>query len=454
MKNIILFLLIFFCFVPHTNATINADDTILDIQKVKSPNGIEAWLVEDKNLPIISIKFSFKGAGAVNLSTEQQGISQLLSNMLDEGAGDYDSQQFQKALSDHSISLSFGSSRDNFGGSLKFLTREKDKAVELLSLALNKPRFDNEPLERMIQANITRIKSNQGDPNWIAARIFNDRAYENHPYALNSGGTITSLSKITTNDLHNFKNSHLTKDRLHVGVSGNINADELAVLLDKIFNDLPETATKPSLQKINIQNKNNIYFYQKDIPQSIIMIAMDSIDELNEDYYSLQILNHIFGASGFGSRLMEQAREKNGLTYGIYSSLNNSEYLDALTISTSTKNETVGQMLDIIKDEMVKIQTDITDEEIKKAKDYIIGSMPLSLTNNDSIASILLNIQLKNRPIHYLDDYKKNIMAVTMDDVLNLAQKLLNPDDMLTIIVGNPETLSNPIEIKEIPNVE
>ncbi len=450
MRNIILFIFILSFFSPNANA----NDTVLDIQKVTSPNDIEAWLVEDKNLPIISIKFSFKGAGSVNLEKDQQGISQLLSNMLDEGAGDYTSQAFQQELSDHSISLSFGSSRDNFGGSLKFLTREKDKAVNLLSLALNKPRFDSEPLGRMKQANITRIKSSQGDPDWIAARIFNDRAYENHPYALNSGGTITSLSNITADDLRNFKQNHLTKDRLHVGVSGNINAEELALLLDSVFGDLPETATQSSIQKINIQNKSNLYFYQKDIPQSIIMMAMDTIDELDEDYYTLQILNHIFGASGFGSRLMEEAREKNGLTYGIYSGLNNSEYIDALTISTSTKNETVDQMLDIIKTEMVKIHTNITDEEIKKAQDYIIGSMPLSLTNNDSIASIILNMQINDRPIDYLDAYKKKIMAVTKDSVSRLAQKILTPNNMLTIIVGNPENLSNPIAITEIPNVE
>lgn len=450
MKNIILFLFVLLFFAP----TSNASDTVLDIQKVKSTNGIEAWLVEDKNLPLISINFSFKGAGSVNLSQAQQGVSQLLSNMMDEGAGDYTSQAFQQELSDHSISLSFGSSRDNFGGSLKFLTREKDKAIDLLSLALNKPRFDEEPLERMKQANITRIKSSQGDPNWIAARIFNDRAYQNHPYAFNSGGTITTLSNITANDLRKFKQNYLTKDRLHIGVSGNINAGELAVMLDTIFGDLPKTGSQSPIEKIDIQNKPNLYFYQKDIPQSIIMMAMDSIDELDEDYYTLQILNHIFGASGFGSRLMEEAREKNGLTYGIYSGLNNSEYIDALTISTSTKNETVDQMLSIIKNEMVKIQTNITNEEIKKAQDYTIGSMPLSLTNNDSIASIILSMQLNNRPIDYLDAYKKKIMAVTKDDVTRLSQKILTPDNMLTIIVGNAPNLSNPINITEVPNVE
>ncbi len=450
MKNILpFFILAFVLIVPA-----HANEKLLDIQKVTSPNGIEAWLVEDNNLPIISIEFAFEGAGAVNLTPEQQGLSQLLSNTLDEGAADYSSQDFQKALSDHSITLHFNANRDNFGGNLKFLTREKEKAVDLLTAALNDPRFDAEPLERMKQANMTRIKSSQADPNWMAARLYNDRAYEGHAYALNSGGTLSTLPKITADDLRTFKNTNLTKDRLKIGVSGNITAKQLGVLLDDIFGALPTTAPATNIQKTNIQNKGKIYLYQKDIPQSIIIMAMDSIDETDEDFYTLQILNHIFGASGFGSRLMEEAREKKGLTYGIYSGLTNNEYVDALTISTSTKNETVEQMLDVITNEMDKIKSNITDEEIQKAKDYIIGSLPLAFTNNDGIASIVLSLQLSDRPIDYLDQYRDKITNVTKEDTTRVAKKLLTPDNMITILVGNPLKIENTIEITEIPNVE
>ena len=454
MKKLIVLLTLFIVINFPIKAKILPDDTVLDITKVTSPNGINAWLVKDDSLPIISIKFAFMGAGSVNLTKEQQGISQLLSNTLDEGAGEYTSQEFQKALSDHSISLHFNASRDNFGGSLKFLTREKEKAVELLTLALNEPRFDAEPLERMKQANLTRIKSSQGDPEWLAARIYNDRAYEGHPYALNSGGTLSTLAKITADDLRNFKNTNLTKDRLMVGVSGNINATDLGLLLDKIFNGLPDIAPQTSIEKTTIRNKGKTYLHEKDIPQSILMNSMDSIDETDKDFYSLQILNHIFGASGFGSRLMEEAREKQGLTYGIYSGLTNNDYVDALTISTSTKNETVEQMLTIIKDEMNKIKNDITADEIQKAKDYILGSMPLSLTNNDAISSILLSLQLSNRPINYLDQYRQKINSVTAKDTARVAQELLTPDNMLLIMVGSPLNTENTIKITEIPNVE
>ena len=437
------------------SSTALAKEKILDIQKIKSANGIEAWLVEDHSLPIISIKFAFKGAGTVNLSENQQGLSQLLSNTMDEGAGEYTSQEFQKLLSDNSITLRFNSNRDNFGGTLKFLTREKQKAAELLTIALNDPRFDEEPVERIKQANISRIKSSQTNPSWIAARIYNDRAYEGHPYALNSGGTLSTLPSITADDLRDFKNTQLTQDRLVVGASGDISAEQLGILLDNIFGKLPKTAPETNVEKTKIKNKGSTFFYKKDIPQTVLTLAVDSIDETNPDFYTLRVLNHIFGASGFGSRLMEEAREKKGLTYGIYSGLTNNEYVDALTISTSTKNDTVAQMLGIIKDEMDKIKNNITNEEIQKAKDFIIGSMPLSLTNNDSISSIALSLQLSNRSINYLDEYADKISAVTKKDAMRVAQDLLTPDNMLTIMVGNPTDINeNIIEITEIPNVE
>ncbi|MEM9468566.1 MAG: insulinase family protein, partial [Pseudomonadota bacterium] len=209
----------------------NAEDKFLDIQEIKSQSGLTAWLVEDRTLPIIAMEFSFLGAGTKNDPVDKQGRAKLLSNMLDEGAGELDSTTFQKQLSDNSISLSFSANRDHFRGQVKTLSRYKENAFNLLKLSLNEPRFDEEPLERMKKANIARIKSSLTDPNWIAARLQNDLIYQDHPYALNSGGTISTLETITTNGLRDFKNTYLTKDRLVIGIMGDIGANEVKASL-------------------------------------------------------------------------------------------------------------------------------------------------------------------------------------------------------------------------------
>lgn len=431
----------------------NAQERVLDIQEVVSANGIKAWLIEDESLPIISLEFSFKGAGSINESLDQQGVSKLLSNMLDEGAGDLDSQAFQKELSDHSISLSFSGSRDHFGGQLKTLSRHKDKAFDLLSMTLSSPRFDSEPLERMKQANISRIKSSLSDPNWIAARLQNDLIYKGHPYAQNSGGTISTLGLITADDLRAYKDKYLTRDRLIITAAGDIDAKELGLILDQIFQSLPENEL--SDKEIPFKPQTGKYLYSKDIPQTIIEISYLAFDRNDPDYYAAQVFNYIFGGGGFGSRLMEEVREKQGLTYGIYSGFSFLDQAQNLSISTSTQNDKVDDVLKIINQEIEKIQnTLIGDDELQNAKDYLIGSVPLALTSSDKISGTALGMLSNSRPIDYLDTYSGKISAITSEDIQRVARRILIKENQTIVLVGQPQSAININNILEIPNVQ
>jgi zinc protease len=434
---------------------VQADEKLLNIQEVKSNKGITAWLVEDHSLPIIAVKFSFKGAGAVQNLAEKQGVARLLSNTLDEGAGDLTSEEFQKILNDNSITLSFNSGRDNFGGQLKTLSRHKEKAFELLRLSLTQPRFDEDPVERMRQDNIARIRSSVGNPDWIAARIFNDKAFENHPYALNSGGTLTTLQNITADDLRTHLKDYLTQDRLHIGVMGDITVKELEILLDEVFGELPKTGEVSTVKDLELQNQNQTFIYEKDIPQTILTLSMPSIDRNDPEYYAAQVMNYIFGGGGFGSRLMEEAREKRGLTYGIYSSLVNQDHVNYLNIGTSTKNASVAEMKQIIQQQVEDIKTNgVTDQELEDAKSYLVGSLPTALSSTDKIAGILLTLQMNERDINYLDQYANNINTVTQDDIKRIANRILDIDQAITIMVGQPENVENTVEVKELNNIE
>lgn len=432
-----------------------AREKVLDIQEVTSPSGITAWLVEDNTLPIISVQFAFDKAGSVLETEDKQGLARLLSNTIDEGAGDLSSEEFQKQLADNSITLNFSSSRDSFGGKLKTLSRNKDKAFDLLSLALNKPRFDAEPVERMRDANITRIKSSLSNPNWISARIFNDSVFEGHSYALNGGGTLTTLKNITPEDLRAFATTYLTKDNLFIGVAGDITKDELVQVLDRIFAPLPDTAPAYKISDFTQKNRGSKILYEQDIPQTLLTLAMPGISRQDKDFYTAQVMNYIFGAGGFGSRLMEEVREKRGLTYGIYSNNDRYNHVDLFTISTSTQNENIPEMLDVIQDTMNSLKSDIvSQEELKNTKSYLTGSLPLSFSSTSNIASILLSMQIHNRPIDYLDNYADNINAVTQEDIKRVANRILKPETMTAIMVGKPDNVTPTKIIESLPNVE
>lgn len=448
MKIILLFSVLLSLSLPARAA-------ILDIQTVTSPKGIKAWLVEDKTIPVISLRFMFKGAGAINDPEDKQGLSQVLSNMLDEGAGDYDSKDFQAQLNDKSISLSFVSSRDDFGGQLKTLTKYQDTAFELLSLAMTKPRFDAEPLARMIDSNLVRIRSNMTDPEWMNARLTNDVLYQGHPYAMNSGGTLSSLPKITPNDLRTKYSSQFARDNLIVAVAGNISASELGIILDKIFGELPEKAKLAEINHFTHSDAPSMTLYKQEIPQTIISMAIEGIRHTDPDYYAAEIMDFTFGSSGFGSRLTEEVREKRGLTYGIYSNLSEMRYATSLSIGTSTKNSTVKDVIDLTKNVMNQMRdTPITDKELQDAKSYLIGSVPLSLTSSDRISGMMIGLMADDLPVNYLDERAKKINAIQADDVLEVSKRLLTPEKLKIILVGNPEISDTYDTVLSLPNVE
>jgi zinc protease len=427
----------------------------LRIQEIKTQAGLNVWAVEDHMLPIVAMKFFFLDAGSANDSMEKQGLARLLSNTMDEGAGDLDSQAFQKELGDHSITLSFDTSRDGFGGKLVTLSRNKEEAFNLLSLALNKPRFDEEPVQRMKEANLMRIRSSLSEPDWMAARLLNDRAYEGHPYALNSGGTLSSLPKITPEDLRQFAKKNLTRDRLLVTVAGDIDPKTLGAEIDKIFASLPAKAQSPKLPQKEIANTGKTYIYQQPIPQTMFQVVLPAFDHKDKDYYALQVMNYIYAGAGFGSRLMEEAREKRGLTYGVYSDVQDYLHADAFTVSGSTKNESAREMLDIIRAQMTDMaQKEVTEKELADAKSYITGSMPLALSSTEDIAGILLSLRVDGLPIDYLDRFADNIRKVSAADVQRVAGRVLKPDAMLTVLVGQPQEIVNAEIVKDLPNVQ
>lgn len=435
--------------VPKANAQ------ILKIEDFTTPKGIKVWLVEDKTVPVISLKFLFQGAGSVNDPVDKQGLSQLLSNTLDEGAGELDAKQFQAALSNHSIALRFNSSRDDFGGSLKTLTKYKSEAFDLLGMALANPRFEDDAIRRMRDANLARIKSSMTDPEWLSARLMNAAIYGDHPYARNSGGTLSSLPRITADDLRNKVKNELGRDRLIIAIAGQISREDAEQDIDRIFSSLPDHTTVRNVDKFSLSARTRVVQFDKAIPQTSVNMVFPGIAMDDKDYFAAQIFNYILGGAGFGSRLMDVVREQNGLTYGIDSGFNILDHAELFSISTSTRAENVAKMLDLINQEVDRIKmTEVTVKEIADAKSYMIGSVPLELTSTDRIAGMMIGFQAYNLPPNYLDIQEAGFRAVTPEDVLRVAKRVLETPSRITILLGPDAKGDNIEKVATIPDIE
>jgi zinc protease len=411
----------------------------VEVQRVVSPGGIEAWLVEDHTLPIIALSFSLPG-GAATDPAGKEGLANMVSGLLDEGAGDLDSQTFRRRLEDQSISLGFSASQDTFSGNLRTLTRNRDEAFDLFRLALTEPRFDDEPIERIRAQILTGIASAQNDPGDIARRTFWSANFPDHPYGRRSRGVPESVSAITKTDLVTFVRHRLARADMAIGIAGDISAVELAPLLDSTFGALPERSEAFTIAEGEPAALGEVFVVEHDVPQSTIVFGHRGLPRDDPDYYAAYLLNHVLGGGSFTSRLYEEVREKRGLAYSVYSYLLPLDHTALWLGGAATENGAVGQSIEVIRAEWERLrETAITEEQLTAARDNITGSFALRFSNTAAIANMLTAIQRQDLGIDYINERNGFFDAVTLEDVRRVAQKLLDPKALTIVIVGKPE---------------
>ncbi|MGF1593135.1 MAG: M16 family metallopeptidase [Kiloniellaceae bacterium] len=414
----------------------------VEVQRVVSPGGIEAWLVEDHTNPIVALELAFRGGSALD-PEDRAGLAHMVASTIDEGAGPLDSQAFQGELDNLSISLRFSAGTDSFSGSLQTISEHRARAFELLRLALTEPRFDEEPVERIRSQIITRLSRESEDPDYIAGRVLRRLMYDDHPYALSSRGTEASIARITADDLRGFVADRFGRDRLFVGVVGDITAAELAAALDEIFGSLPAAAAPFEIPPAVAKNGGETVVIAKPIPQSVVALGQEGIRRDDPDYYAAYVVNYILGGGGFSSRLVEEVREKRGLAYSVYSYLAPFDHGSMVAGGTATQNARVAESLDLIRQEWRRMaEAGPTAAELEAAKRYLTGSFPLRFSSSDNIAGMLVGMQTEDLGIDYLDRRNDYVEAVTLEDARRVAARLYRPDDLTVVVVGAPEGIT------------
>ncbi len=413
----------------------------IDIQRVETPGGLEAWLVEEHAIPLVTLNIGFR-AGGVNDPAGKDGLASMLSSLLDEGAGDMESLAFQKRLEELAIRMGFSAGRDTFSASLNTLSKNKDEAFALLKLALMEPRFDEEAVERVRDQFLVAHERQEEDPQTISNRTWYEKAFGDHPYARRALGTGDTIKSITKEDLQNYLKTYLARDRMFIAVVGDIDAETLSRMLDETLGDLPATSPAISEDVLEIENTGDVSVVERDIPQSVITFGTRGLLRDDPDFMPAYVMNYVLGGGGFASRLMEEVREKRGLTYGIYTYLLPLDQAGLYMGQVSTENAKAGETLSIVRAELQRLRDEgITEEELKNAKTYLTGSYPLRFDSNAKIAGQLVAIQLEELGIDYIDTRNDLINAVTLEDVKRVAERLIDPENLIISIVGAPENL-------------
>ncbi len=408
------------------------------VQKVYSPGGIEAWLVEDYAVPLVAFDFAFRGGSAQD-APGKAGTAAMVASLLDEGAGALDSEAFHRAMDDKAIEISFSTDRDHVTGRVKTIAKHVEAAVELLGMAINLPRFDADAIERVHGQIAAGLKRDLKDPDALAGRAWREAAFPEHPYGRPVRGSLESLASITREDLIAAHRAYLARGNLKIAVVGAIDADRLGILLDEAFGSLPARPALVPVADVLMAGGGMRQVIDLDIPQTTIRFGLNGVPRKDPDHMAAVVVNHVLGGGVFSARLFREVREKRGLAYSVHSQIATFEHAALFSGGTSTKNERAIESLSVIEDEIAKLRAEgPTPDELSKAQRYLTGSYALRFDSSQKIASQLVHLQVEGFDVDYLDERNALIDAVTLDDAKRVAKRMFGQGKLLVTMVGRP----------------
>ena len=419
-------------------AVFAAPAAALEIKRSVLADGAVLLVSEQHQLPMVTMTIAFD-AGARRDPEGKGGLASLTASSLTLGTKELSAAQFNQKVDFMGSSISIGAGADYAQASFTSLKKYQDATLGLLAAALTEPALSDAEITRKRDERVAGIKAQEEQPDYVAGVTFRKALYGNAPYGHPSEGTAESVAKLAPQDVRDFYHAHYKAGSAVIAVVGDVKADEVKAKLEKALDALkgtvPAQAAPPAP---SVAPGIHPTLVDRSVVQATIILGSGGVARANPDYYRLQVMNYILGGGGFASRLMKIVRSKKGLAYGISSGFDAGKFPGSFAVDTQTKNKSTNEALQLIVEQLRDIQKHpVSDAELSSAKKYLIGSFPLKLDRQSSIASFILQVELYGLGLDYAERYPKLIGAVTREDVQRVAQKYLHPDALILVAVTN-----------------
>lgn len=416
------------------------DGEFATIQQFTTPGGVSVWLVEEPSIPILSLRMAWQ-AGSTNDPEGLEGLTNAMVYHMNEGAGELDAQAFFKGMEELNMSFSCGSSNESTFCNASMLTDNVDPSFEMIATAFAEPRFDDGPFERFKREQTVSLQTRETNAGFLAGRAVRNALYPDHSYATET--TAESIAAITQDDMSAQKDLLMVREGMLVTAVGAISPDELAPLIDQAVAGLPESSAAIEADAVVLaEAAADPIVIDLPQPQSLVSFTGPAMTREDPDFYTAVVLNYTFGGGGFESRLMKDLRVERGLTYGVGTSVRAGDKIQTWAGSGQTKNESAGEFIDGVKENMVAmVEQGMTEDELAAAKSYLTGSYPLGFDSNAKIAANMMGVRLDGLPVDFFDKRNAMVEAVTLEDVNRVAATYLNPESFTFVVVGQPEGL-------------
>ena len=419
----------------------------LPIQHWTQPNGARVWLVESPAIPMVDVQIDFDAGGRRDLA-QQAGLAAVMAGMLSKGVAArgtdaaLDENQLGEAWADLGASFGAGAGGDRMSLSLRSLTEPDllERAVALAARQIAEPSFPDAVWVRERERLAASIREANTRPATIAGRAFGQGVYGSHPYGYEM--TEATLARIAVGDLRALHARMILPCRAKVSIVGALTRAQADALVTRLLGRLPAgdaaaCAPLPAVGEVAPLQAAQEWRLPFDSAQAHVLIGQPGYKRDDPDYFALLVGNYTLGGGGFVSRLTQEVREKRGLSYSVYSYFAPGLHAGAFTIGLQTRPDQAEQAVQVSRDVLAAFVAEgPTPEELKAAKDNLIGGFALRLDSNRKLLDNVANIAWYGLPLDYLDTWTKQVEKVTAADVRAAFARKLQPEKMVTVVVG------------------
>ena len=403
------------------------------------PNGLEVHVAALDRQPQVNITLLIPAAGSFFDPPGKAGLASLTAAVLPEGTTRRTAQEIAEAIDFVGGSLNTGAESDTASVTLTVTKKDFLLAMDLLSDIVLHPTFEPREIERKRQQTFSNLEVESADPGYLAQVVAARRLFGLHPYGLPEEGTLESVKAISREDMTDFQKSRYVPRGSFLSIAGDVAPDEAFGAAEKFLGEwegLAPQATVPAIP----DPPAGLQFVLVDKPDAVqtqIRVSRPAIPRNSPDYLPLFVANRVFGG-GENSRLNERIRQQKGLTYGAYAALGARARAGGLSAGLSTRTETTMEALRLVLEMMGQMGTgNVTPDELRFAKDYLIGAFPMQSETPEQISGRILATSLYGLPGDYYEHYRENLQAITAAQVNALAAKYYGATNLAIVMVGN-----------------
>ncbi len=426
-------------------------------ERIELDNGLVVYLLEDHSLPIVDGTIYVR-APSIYDPEDKIGLADLTANLLREGgAGSKSTEEIDEALEFLAASVESSANPSYTSVSFSSLSENVEEVLPIFVDVIVHPDFDEQRLELERGKALENIRRQNDNPVDIAVREFFYYVVGGHP----SGwyATEETINNITRDDLVEFHKSYIVPNEAYLAISGDFDSQEMLELLKKAFADCwePHEVEPPKIPEFNANPEPKIYFAPKEVAQSTIIIGHPTSIAYSPEYNDLTVANGVLGGEGFSSRLSTEVRTQRGLAYSVGSALSQGfDYPGIFYAYSISRGDVTGEVLEALLNEIELLQLEgITEKELDQQKNTILNRAVFRFTSASAIVTRAARTDLLGLEPGYYDKYIERVQELSIEDIQNIAQNELNPDEAVIFVVGNPDIFDKPLEeFGEIVTIE